>query len=474
MLSGAAVGLAVTFVALYVYTAALRVTYPFDLEWEEGAFMDHVLRVVHGQPIYVRPSLDFTPFIYTPGYYYVGVAAVKVLGTSIVTLRAVSILCSLSVFCILGMFAWREGNSRISGVILAGLYAATYEIGGTWFDIARVDSLFLLLLLGAVFLLRFGNTTATMVWAGLLLAAALLTKQLALAIAPFLLGFAVIRLGRRGLIAAVVFVATAAVAVGLLQSQSHGWFLYYTFQGVSHRESIFAQHALSFWTTDLLRAFPIATILGVGFCLVVWRIGSFEDRWFYPLVGLAFLGAAWETRLHPGAWRNTILPAYCFLAMATTRAAELLDRRLAGVGSALVAVQMALLFYNPQQYIPSRGDRTAAEAFVSRLRTVPGDVLVLDHGYFPTLAGKRSHAHEGAIRDVLLIGDMWGVRLDTEFRHALESKRFDLVIQDTADWFPVPIGRYYRRTGFVAHRPDELWPPTGNHVRPEFIYEPRR
>ena len=57
MISGAAVGLAVTFVALYVYTAALRVTYPFDLEWEEGAFMDHVLRVVHGHPIYVRPSL---------------------------------------------------------------------------------------------------------------------------------------------------------------------------------------------------------------------------------------------------------------------------------------------------------------------------------------------------------------------------------------------------------------------------------
>ena len=148
--------------------------------------------------------------------------------------------------------------------------------------------------------------------------------------------------------------------------------------------------------------------------------------------------------------------------MASTRAADLLDRRVAGVGSALVAVQMALLFYNPQHYIPSRGDRTAAEAFVSLLRTVPGEVLVLDHGYFPTLAGKRSHAHESAIRDVLLIGDTWGARLETEFRHALETKRFDLVIQDTADWFPVPIGRYYRRTGFVAHRPDELWPPTGN------------
>ena len=270
MISIAAVGLAVTFVVLYVYTAALRVTYPFDLEWEEGALMDHVLRVVHGQPIYVRPSLDFTPFIYTPGFYYVGAAAVKLFGTSIVTLRVgvdsvfVRHLLRPRHVCLA-----RTQLARSPARSLAGLFAATYEIGGTWFDIARVDSLFLLLLLSAVYLVRFGNTTATMVWAGLLLTAALLTKQLALAIAPFLLGFAVIRLGRRGFIAAAVFVATATLAVGLLQSQSHGWFLYYTFQGVSHRESIFAQHALSFWTTDLLRAFPIATILGVGFCLVV-------------------------------------------------------------------------------------------------------------------------------------------------------------------------------------------------------------
>jgi hypothetical protein len=436
--------------------------------------MDHVLRVVHGQPVYVRPSLEFTPFIYTPGYYYVGAAAVKAFGASIVTLRLISILSSLGVLCVMAMFAWRERRSRGSAVTTAGLFAATYEIGGTWFDIARVDSLFLLLLLGAVYLVRFGNSAPSMVAAGLLLTAALLTKQLALVVAPFLLVFAVMRIGRRGLIAAAVFAVTAAVAIAVLQKQSHGWFLYYTFRGVANRESIFGLRGLSFWTSDLLRAFPVATLLGVGWCAAVWHIGSFEDRWFYTLGGVAFVCAAWETRLHPGAWLNTVLPAYSFLTIASTRAALSVNGRVAELGSALLALQLVLLAYNPHRYIPSSTDRIAAESFLASLRDVPGEVLLLDHGYFPTLAGKHTYAHEGALRDVLLIGDAWGARLDTEFRHALDTQRFARVIQDTPDWFPVPLGRYYRLTGFVPHGPTELWPTTGNHVRPDFIYEPRR
>jgi hypothetical protein len=198
VISGAAVGLAVTFVALYVYTAALRVTYPFDLEWEEGAFMDHVLRVVHGDPIYVRPSLDFTPFIYTPGYYYVGAAG------------------------------------------LPGR--------------------------------RVGDTTPSRSLAG-------------------------------------------------------------------------------------TRSFPPIV----------------SSRW------------------------------------------------------------------------PARGQRTFARSPRRRSR----------------LCARR-------------ITDGFTFLQPASFRQALETKRFDLVIQDTPDWFPVPIGRHYHRTGLVAHRPNELWPPTGNHVRPEFVYEPRQ
>src|SRR5437016_12956749 len=64
-----AVGLA--YVVAYVAIALLRMRFPFELEWMEGANIGHLDRVVRGQPLYARPALDFTPFIYPPLYLYV-------------------------------------------------------------------------------------------------------------------------------------------------------------------------------------------------------------------------------------------------------------------------------------------------------------------------------------------------------------------------------------------------------------------
>jgi hypothetical protein len=115
-----------------------------------------------------------------------------------VTLRMVPIVCSVGTMAVLAAFAYRERGSLADGLRLAGLFAATYTISGAWFDIARVDSLFLLLVVTAVYLLRFGDGTTAMVVSGLLLAGALLTKQVALILAPPMLLYPVLRLGRRG------------------------------------------------------------------------------------------------------------------------------------------------------------------------------------------------------------------------------------------------------------------------------------
>jgi hypothetical protein len=100
--------------------------------------------------------------------------------------------------------------------------------------------------------------------------------------------------------------------------------------------------------------------------------------------------------------------------------------------------------------------------------------MMLDHGYFPTLAGKHTHAHEMAIRDVLTIDDKWAAALRTEFREALATERYDLIVQDTPDWFPVPLTRYYRLIGLAPGAEDVLWMRTGNEIRPEYLYGPRR
>ena len=41
---------------LFVWQFALRVGYPFDLEWMEGGMLLHADRVLKGEGIYVPPS----------------------------------------------------------------------------------------------------------------------------------------------------------------------------------------------------------------------------------------------------------------------------------------------------------------------------------------------------------------------------------------------------------------------------------
>jgi len=45
-----------------------RVGYPYDLEWMEGGMLHHALRIKNGEGIYVPPSIDFIPYLYTPLY----------------------------------------------------------------------------------------------------------------------------------------------------------------------------------------------------------------------------------------------------------------------------------------------------------------------------------------------------------------------------------------------------------------------
>ena len=45
------VALAGFFVALFVFTAARRLRYPYDLEWVESGVMAAVARIAHGQPL---------------------------------------------------------------------------------------------------------------------------------------------------------------------------------------------------------------------------------------------------------------------------------------------------------------------------------------------------------------------------------------------------------------------------------------
>ena len=100
-------------IGTYLYIAVSRFSFPFDLEWMEGSVVDHVAQILAHGNVYVEPSLEFTPFIYNPVYYYVSAAVALVTGLDYTPLRAVSIAGSLLSLATIFAFCRRETSSNL-------------------------------------------------------------------------------------------------------------------------------------------------------------------------------------------------------------------------------------------------------------------------------------------------------------------------------------------------------------------------
>ena len=178
-LAAALLGLAV--IGFYLAVALSRLTYPFTIEWLESNSLVEVHRILAGQQLYPAPSVGYVPDGYPPLYFAVSAAVAGVLGPSYLPLRLVSLVSSLACFALLGRLVQRETGSATAGIAAAGMLAATYFATGTWFDVGRVDSLFLALSVAALYAARWMRRTRGAVGCGVLLAAAFLTKQNGLA-----------------------------------------------------------------------------------------------------------------------------------------------------------------------------------------------------------------------------------------------------------------------------------------------------
>ena len=468
--------MAVLYIGVYVMVACLRMRYPYELEWMEGAAVDHVRWILSGRPLYVEPSLEFTPFIYTPLYFYVAAAVSKVLGVGFLPLRLVSFLASLGCLWLIGRFVRRETGSWTWGIVSAGLFAATYRLSGAWLDIARVDSLFLLLALGSIYLLRFREGARWMVAAGLLMGLAFLTKQTALFIAlPLALYPLLFGRGWGRIAFAAAFGGFLIGSTWLLDAWSGGWYRYYVFD-LPGGHPFFRIMLFGFWWYDIGRNVAVALAMTIFALALQGVVGSRRDMGFYVLMAAGLMGASWFARLHTGGYDNVLLPACACLAIGFGIGAFSLHRAVCG------ALRTAARLQTPQAWHPentgrrcgsrrrrglphkgggSRGrcwrgstrsasgsswswrtgrtcrcpedrDERAGHALIQRLKELGGDALLPDHGFLHTMAGSNTfHAHTMAISDVLRGKDRKGAgKLEDEIRQALRAGKFDVVVVD--------------------------------------------
>ena len=459
-------------VLAYLYIALRRLDYPFALEWLEGNSLAEVHRILAEQPLYPAPTAGYVPDGYPPLYFAVSAAVSRVFGASYLTLRLVSLVSSLACFALLGRLVQRETGSAGAGISAAGLFAATYFATDTWFDVARVDSLFLALSIGALYTARWMRGAPGAVAAGLLLAGAALTKQTglaeAVAVTAVLLGSPRRKLG---CIVALTEVAVLAVATLVLALTAGGWYLYYVYQ-------LMSEHSLTggsfgwFWTA-------LATALGAAACAAL--IGARR----VPLVLLAGCAAlaveGYAALVHSGGGINDVLPAYLAAALLAGLALGSSSAWRGGAAGLLVLGQTVLLLtgFHPAQEIPASADRIAGERLIAGMRALGGTVADPADPGLSLLAGMAPVAHQDAAFDVLRASNQSAIG---SFRRsaaaAVAARQFSAIITDDPEppfANPAGLSQNYRRCPqpLLAGDPESAFVPVvGVGVRPAYVWLP--
>jgi hypothetical protein len=281
--------LAALYAVALVAVVAGRIAWPFEIEWMEGGMLTHAVRLRLGQAIYTAPSADFVPFFYTPGYPAL-LAGLSLLGLPLgfALGRAVSALATLATLALVYSITAREAG-RGWGLFAACLYAAFFRFCGAFYDVVRPDALALALSLASAAVAYRARTATVAATAGLLLAAAFLTKQTTAVFGPAIGVALLVRDRRQGL----AFVATAAGAGALgawiLERATGGWFWFYIFEGHQGHAFLWKNVLLEYWRDVLFLAPALVLVPALALARGRWT------RWL-ALLFVGLLAAAFVQR----------------------------------------------------------------------------------------------------------------------------------------------------------------------------------
>lgn len=502
-------------VALVTAAIAGRVAYPYDLEWMEGGMLHHALRLQGGLGVYVPPSIDFIPYLYTPLYPAVIALVGHLFGISYVVGRMISVLSlvGIAVVAVVSIGrAWpvvedsqgsRPGaGSRIGqpaqwgGALLAlGLFAAAYPYLDGWYDLARADTLFLFAVTAAIAALPSFATTGTGIAGHVRVA----MGAAILVLAFFCKQTGIFYVGLGGAVIAVcnwrrvgTFVAVAGVlglgTCALMNAVTDGWFWIYVSK--IHRAHDFSIDR--FWRSfgNILWRFPaLSIVVAVGLVAVATTAVTRKPLpsgtrtfvlWAATFAVSIVVGAVgWGTEF---AHFNAYMPAFLHGAFAAGSAIAVVggcakiwfaNDRLAQAAAALTAVALAVTCahnrWDPQRWMPTPRDVAAGDRLIWRIATEPGELWMPSHPWYLVLAGKSPFVHRMGIKDVTTRQ----TRTVAGLNEALAAHRFSAIVMDNRDLFlELPmLPTHYRQAHKLAHNerprlysgarivPDSVWVP---------------
>jgi len=257
-------------VVLVVHLAtiwAARFTYPFDLEWMEGGMLAHAWRLQHGLSLYPEPGREFIPFIYPAGYASVLAALGRVFGLGYGVGRAISLVGTLAAAGAIVRVVRHHGGSALTALLGAAMFLGCYRASGAFYDLVRLDGLYIGLLSWAL-ALGLERRRGALEASALLLAAAFLVKQhcgvfgIPMALAIW------VRDGRNAALRFTLFAAVPALLVtGLLQWATGGTYLTYVL-GVPAAHYLKGLRAFPGTPREAAHALPVALPLAAAWVAV--------------------------------------------------------------------------------------------------------------------------------------------------------------------------------------------------------------
>jgi 4-amino-4-deoxy-L-arabinose transferase-like glycosyltransferase len=491
LLQSGAVLVAIFFIVLFLFTALPRLLYPYDLDFIEDSMLMETLQFARGQPVYVPPNADFNPHVYMPLFFWLGATLFKIGEPSLVLLRMISFSATLVTTILIYWIAVRESGLRWIGLTCAGLFLGGYRINGFWYEVARVDSLFVTLMLAGFALAIYAvDSNRRLILSAVIFALAAFTKQTGFIVAMSLSLYLFIKIGRRAWLFLIPFSVLTVIPMLLINWSTDGWFYYHIFY-IGSADPIESNRLVNFITKEVFGVMAglslIATLATVfGFQRMGLKV-LLKQPWLIGLVLAVVISGLGRMRV--GGNINNRMPVYAFLCLTPaiwmqmflpqlSSNAHLDDRRLVPwqnwIVVILILIQFVLGRYSPHRHIPTSFMKQSGDRLVQTIAASKGQVLVAMHPYYTILAGKEPSTQ---------IATLWYVRhrgelpLPDDFVNRIQNHYYSVIISDESSFETEPdlqklITTYYvqAETLSLSEAPTTL---TGVIVSPKVVYHPK-
>jgi hypothetical protein len=376
---------------------ARRVGYPADIEWGEGNVLYEAHRIFHGGAVFGPPDLGYAPNVYPGGH----MATLALLGAVFPLDYALGRLLSIAGFAVacavVGAVVhrhWRDSPFRVPATAAAiALACAAYPSVAQWYDLVRVDSLGIGVVLAAAWVATEGAPSPRRATAAaLLLVYAVFVKQTNVAFAAWIVAVSFARDRRYGTRMLAIAVLGGGAIFAALEIATHGWYGFWTFTIPSRHARVAGR--VTAGLVALMDVSPTLFALPIAFAFVAGRraLSRRAVVWFGMVAASLLAGLVPYAKI--GGSENNFVPIVLPLCAAVLVVAYdtigcVTERRELGLGLVCAAAG-ALLVVRPidaTPCIPSADRFAHARALNAEIASLGDGVLVPGSAFLPIRNG---------------------------------------------------------------------------------------